>query len=171
VKSDSPLNLSPCRLFVLLRSLLSCGGDGLIAVYDVANELNRRGYNAKPIHTRKGSATMTLERTSQMRVNEQLVMARRLLVAPLVLSCVSHSREFAVSCIQWYPFDTGLFISGSMDGKVAVWDTNTFTCAHAFKLNGIVHAAKMSEVATTHSLIASQLPTQTHRKSGSSEAR
>lgn len=43
-----------------------------------------------------------------------------------------------------------------MDGQVTVWDTNTFTVAHAFKLNGITHAARMSPVATTHSLIASQ---------------
>jgi DNA excision repair protein ERCC-8 len=67
----------------------------------------------------------------------------------------SYQREYAVSCVQWYPYDTGLFISGSMDGQVTVWDTNTFTVAHTFKLNGIAHAARMSPVATTHSLIAS----------------
>jgi hypothetical protein len=42
----------------LCCSLLSCGGDGLIAVYDVANELNKRGYRAKALHTRKKSVEL-----------------------------------------------------------------------------------------------------------------
>lgn len=68
----------------------------------------------------------------------------------------SSSREFAVSCVQWYPFDTGMFISGSMDGRVSLFDTNTFSIAHQFRLNAIVHAATLSSVATAHALIASQ---------------
>lgn len=102
-------------------SLLSCGGDGLISVYDVSNELDKRGYTAKPIQSSK-----------------------------------RQTRDLAVSCIQWYPFDNGMFTSGSFDGNVCVWDTNTFTTAHTFKLGGLVNAAKMSSVASTHSLIASQ---------------
>ena len=32
----------------------------------------------------------------------------------------------SVTSVQCYPLDTGLFISGSNDGTVRVWDTNTF---------------------------------------------
>jgi DNA excision repair protein ERCC-8 len=30
-----------------------------------------------------------------------------------------------VTCVVWYPVDTGLFVTGSADKQVKVWDTNT----------------------------------------------
>lgn len=33
---------------------------------------------------------------------------------------------FCTVLVQWYPFDTGMFISGGVDGRVKVWDTNDF---------------------------------------------
>jgi WD40 repeat protein len=30
-----------------------------------------------------------------------------------------------VSSVQWYPIDTGLFITGSFDKNINLWDTNT----------------------------------------------
>lgn len=33
--------------------------------------------------------------------------------------------KFAVSSAIWYPVDTGLFVTGSFDHYVKVWDTNT----------------------------------------------
>lgn len=33
--------------------------------------------------------------------------------------------KYAVSSAIWYPIDTGLFISGSFDHSIKVWDTNT----------------------------------------------
>ena len=34
--------------------------------------------------------------------------------------------KYGVSSIKWYPIDNGMFISGSLDGTVMVWDTNLF---------------------------------------------
>lgn len=33
--------------------------------------------------------------------------------------------KYAVSSAIWYPIDTGLFITGSYDHLIKVWDTNT----------------------------------------------
>ena len=33
--------------------------------------------------------------------------------------------KYAVSSATWYPFDTGLFVTGSFDHHINVWDTNT----------------------------------------------
>lgn len=33
--------------------------------------------------------------------------------------------KYAVSSAIWYPVDTGLFITGSYDHYIKVWDTNT----------------------------------------------
>ena len=46
--------------------------------------------------------------------------------------------KHSVTAVQWYPMDTGLFISGSTDGSVRVWDTNTFTSAGIFDLGSKV---------------------------------
>ena len=31
---------------------------------------------------------------------------------------------FLVSCVCWYPVDTGMFVTGSYDKTIKVWDTN-----------------------------------------------
>lgn len=35
------------------------------------------------------------------------------------------AHKYAVSSAIWYPIDTGLFITGSFDHFINVWDTNT----------------------------------------------
>ena len=34
------------------------------------------------------------------------------------------AHSFSISCIQWYPIDTGMFFTSGMDNKFKVWDTN-----------------------------------------------
>ena len=36
-----------------------------------------------------------------------------------------HGHKYAISSAIWYPIDTGLFITGSYDHYINVWDTNT----------------------------------------------
>lgn len=35
------------------------------------------------------------------------------------------SHRYAISSAIWYPIDTGLFVTGSYDHRINVWDTNT----------------------------------------------
>lgn len=36
-----------------------------------------------------------------------------------------HGHKYAISSAIWYPVDTGLFVTGSFDHHINVWDTNT----------------------------------------------
>ncbi|XP_050212417.1 WD repeat-containing protein ATCSA-1 [Mercurialis annua] len=64
------------------------------------------------------------------------------------------AHKYAVSSATWYPVDTGLFVTGSYDHYIKVWDTNTTQVVVDFKLPGKVYRTAMSALATTHMLIA-----------------
>lgn len=62
--------------------------------------------------------------------------------------------KYAISSAIWYPVDTGLFVTGSYDHHIKVWDTNTTQVVMNFKMPGKVYRTAMSTVATSHMLIA-----------------
>ncbi|EXB39828.1 DNA excision repair protein ERCC-8 [Morus notabilis] len=62
--------------------------------------------------------------------------------------------QYAVSSAVWYPIDTGLFVTGSYDYHINVWDTNTTQVVTNFKMPGKVYKTAMSSLATSHMLIA-----------------
>ncbi|KAK9270016.1 hypothetical protein L1049_025589 [Liquidambar formosana] len=65
-----------------------------------------------------------------------------------------HGHKYAISSAIWYPIDTGLFITGSYDHFINVWDTNTTQVVMNFKMPGKVYRTAMSSLATSHMLIA-----------------
>ncbi|KAL6504586.1 WD repeat-containing protein ATCSA-1 [Orobanche hederae] len=65
-----------------------------------------------------------------------------------------HGHKFAISSAIWYPIDTGLFVTGSYDHHINVWDTNTTQVVMNFKMPGKVYRNSMSSVARSHMLIA-----------------
>ncbi|CAA3025702.1 DNA excision repair ERCC-8 [Olea europaea subsp. europaea] len=66
-----------------------------------------------------------------------------------------HGHKYAISSATWYPVDTGLFITGSYDHHINVWDTNTTQVVMTFKMPGKVYRTAMSSIAKSHMLIAS----------------
>lgn len=66
-----------------------------------------------------------------------------------------HGHKYAISSAMWYPVDTGLFITGSYDHHINVWDTNTTQAVVTFKMPGKVYGTAMSSLAKSHMLIAS----------------
>ncbi|GAV56576.1 WD40 domain-containing protein [Cephalotus follicularis] len=62
--------------------------------------------------------------------------------------------KYAISSAIWYPIDTGLFITGSYDHYIKVWDTNTTQVVMNFKMPGKVYRVAMSSLSTSHMLIA-----------------
>jgi DNA excision repair protein ERCC-8 len=60
-----------------------------------------------------------------------------------------------VYSVCWYPHDNGMFVSGSQDKTVKVWDTNALEAVLTFNLEGPVYETRMSPVETsTHNLVA-----------------
>ncbi|KAL3664887.1 hypothetical protein V7S43_010065 [Phytophthora oleae] len=66
----------------------------------------------------------------------------------------AQSLQFGISMVDWYPVDSGLCISSSLDEHVKVWDAETFSCVSTLPLRSKVFGAKFSPVSMTHSLIA-----------------
>ena len=52
--------------------------------------------------------------------------------------------KFSINSIKWFPKDTGIFISGSSDKCVQVWDTNEMAAVDKFKFSGHVYDAQLS---------------------------
>lgn len=42
--------------------------------------------------------------------------------------------QFGVSAIQWWPFDNGMFVTSSFDGRVNVWDPNAMDQVYSFDM-------------------------------------
>lgn len=108
------------------RYLLSGASDGSTAAYDIQNATDYEGAGAVAKHR------------SLFVVDKQH----------------DHGHKFSVSSAIWYPVDTGLFITGSFDSYVKVWDTNTTQVVMDFKMPGKVYGTAMSAIATAHMLIA-----------------
>ncbi|XP_075323871.1 DNA excision repair protein ERCC-8 isoform X3 [Odontesthes bonariensis] len=62
--------------------------------------------------------------------------------------------KFSVETVQWYPCDTGMFVSSSFDKTMKVWDTETLKPAEVFEFEGNVYSHHQSPIARKHSLIA-----------------
>ncbi|KAK6130806.1 hypothetical protein DH2020_035447 [Rehmannia glutinosa] len=108
------------------RYLLAGASDATVAVYDIqrATSYEGRGLIAK--------------HNSLFVINKQH----------------EHGHKYAISSAIWYPIDTGLFVTGSYDHHINVWDTNTTQVVMNFKMPGKVYRNAMSSIARSHMLIA-----------------
>eukprot|EP01108_Squamamoeba_japonica_P006843 TRINITY_DN5617_c0_g1_i1.p2 TRINITY_DN5617_c0_g1~~TRINITY_DN5617_c0_g1_i1.p2 ORF type:complete len:431 (-),score=215.99 TRINITY_DN5617_c0_g1_i1:30-1322(-) len=64
------------------------------------------------------------------------------------------AHRHAISSLAWFAHDAGLFVSGSYDHRVCVWDAENMQVAASFDLRSKVYAVALSPIATTHSLVA-----------------
>ncbi|XP_024635204.1 WD repeat-containing protein ATCSA-1 isoform X1 [Medicago truncatula] len=108
------------------RYLLSAASDASVAVYDVHRPSD---FNGDGLIT-KHNCLFFVDKQHQL------------------------AHKYAVSSAIWYPIDTGLFITGSYDHHVNVWDTNTTQVVVNFKMPGKVYKTAMSTLSTSHTLIA-----------------
>lgn len=65
-----------------------------------------------------------------------------------------NSHKHSVETVQWYPKDTGMFLSSSVDQTLRVWDTNALQVVEKFRLEGIVYHHQMPVNARKHCLVA-----------------
>ncbi|XP_022772919.1 DNA excision repair protein ERCC-8-like isoform X2 [Durio zibethinus] len=108
------------------RYLLSGASDASAAIYDIQRATNYEGNGLIAKHK------------SIVSVDKQH----------------EKGHKYAISSAIWYPVDTGLFITGSYDHNIKVWDTNTTKVVMNFKMPGKVYRTAMSTLATSHMLIA-----------------
>ncbi len=85
------------------RYLLAAAGDGAIEIYDV------RDANAACAGGGAGRGALRLAPVGSVRARSRPESAHR----------------FAATCVAWYPVDSGMFVSGSADKSLRLWDTNT----------------------------------------------
>ncbi|KZV45120.1 DNA excision repair protein ERCC-8-like [Dorcoceras hygrometricum] len=108
------------------RYLLAGAADATVAVYDVQRATSYEG------------GGLIAKHKSVVVINKQ----------------PENGHRYAISSAVWYPMDTGLFITGSYDHHVNVWDTNTTQVVQNFKMPGKVYKIAMSSQARSHMLIA-----------------
>ncbi|GFQ06297.1 DNA excision repair protein ercc-8 [Phtheirospermum japonicum] len=108
------------------RYLLAGASDATVAVYDIQRAT---GYYGRGLIAKHNSL---------FTINKQH----------------GHGHKYAISSAIWYPIDTGLFVTGSYDHHVNVWDTNTTQVVMNFKMPGKVYRNAMSPIARSHMLIA-----------------
>ncbi|KAG5048212.1 hypothetical protein GLYMA_04G045700v4 [Glycine max] len=112
------------------RYLLSAASDASVAVYDVQRPTVYEAGGGGGGGISKHSSIFVVDKQHQQ------------------------GHKYAVSTAIWYPIDTGLFVTGSYDHHINVWDTNTTQVVVNFKMPGKVHRAAMSNLSTSHMLIA-----------------
>lgn len=103
------------------RYLLSGASDSSVAVYDVQRATDYEGGG----HIAKHRSVFVVDKQHE------------------------HGHKYAISSAIWYPVDTGLFVTGSYDHYVKVWDTNctrVLILSNFFSLFGILphHAGAIS---------------------------
>lgn len=79
------------------RYLLAGAADGSVGVYDTQQPT----FVDSALHVAKHEALFTVDKSVHL------------------------GHIFSVSSVQWYPVDTGLFVTGSYDKNINLWDTNT----------------------------------------------
>lgn len=84
-------------------------------------------------------------------------------VSSLTVQCVAtiprkSVHQFGISSIQWWPHDTGMFISGSFDHTVKVWDTNEMEPVHSFDIDHRVYSVDTNRIGDSLVAVASDQP-------------
>ncbi|KAJ3107512.1 hypothetical protein HDU96_007856, partial [Phlyctochytrium bullatum] len=65
------------------------------------------------------------------------------------------AHHFSVTTVAWYPLDHGLFVSGSLDQSVRVWDATAVESVCAMDLGERVHQVAFSRFpGCTHAMVA-----------------
>lgn len=64
------------------------------------------------------------------------------------------AHKFSVECVQWFPGDTGMFLSSSTDQTLKCWDANTLMVAEQFDFQKGVNSHHISSIASKHTLVA-----------------
>ncbi|KAI5966063.1 hypothetical protein CANMA_003309 [Candida margitis] len=125
------------------RFLLSGSGDSSIKLWDLHQQDEIRKENEvdagfNKIHHHSKFDTFDYDNPVTAFTNVAIMPSREF-------------HKFGISALQWWPFDTGLFVSSSFDHSIKVWDTNELVPVYSFNLNNRVYSI---DICGESSLIA-----------------
>ncbi|KAK9822022.1 hypothetical protein WJX74_001472 [Apatococcus lobatus] len=103
---------------------------------------------------RSGKGRRLAHRLSRDRASLLDFSQRKLIVPQHEARNNSSSHKYSITSVAWYPIDSGLFATGSLDNDVKVWDTNIAQAVCTFPFGAAVCAIGMSPVAAAHCLVA-----------------
>jgi len=126
--------------------MLSGGSDGVIVIYDLENNSKKLQYSCKTVCTVGRSVWPPFP--SQWSTDHQMAVWYFLILMCCQVMCdfhcflwrsSRHVHKFSVETVQWYPHDTGMFVSSSFDKTMKVWDTETLKVRETTFLTVITH--------------------------------
>ncbi|CAK8689646.1 DNA excision repair protein ERCC-8-like [Clavelina lepadiformis] len=65
-----------------------------------------------------------------------------------------HQHKKTINYVQWYPHDTGMFVTSAFDGTIKIWDTNHMKPVETMDIKHAVYNHHISPISASHSLIA-----------------
>ena len=114
------------------RYVLAGSADGSIYIHDLANFCGIPRHNSNLIATVKGDGAVRDAVTSYQLMSRDIgsremwmpLHNRRRGATSGLHSEKSHGHSNSVTTVQWYPEDSGIFVTSGMDGTVKMWDAN-----------------------------------------------
>lgn len=79
--------------------------------------------------------------------------------SPTTYRICSDHESHAISVVEWYVHDNGIFTTSSVDKMVRIWDTNELCVVEKFKFSGPVYTHSMAS-SESHCLIAGEVEMQ-----------
>lgn len=75
-------------------------------------------------------------------------------VEQIIAKTHKYAHKFSTESVQWYPQDSGLFITGSMDKSLKIWDSNHMRPVETVKFDSRIYQVHMSTNSASKCLIA-----------------
>lgn len=110
--------------------LLSGGLDGMVAMYD----LHGADYSCKEMRRRSVKNISMACNSLRSRGNRGGAG-----------STTGPTLSVAISSVNWYPEDSGIFATTDYDGNLNIWDTNEFVIVGNFNLRSKIFNAKFKD--------------------------
>ncbi|GAX76294.1 hypothetical protein CEUSTIGMA_g3739.t1 [Chlamydomonas eustigma] len=131
------------------RYLLSGSADATVAIFDIQQDQSAVSQSQAPTESAELGEHQPLVFIERLVAGTATFRNRRVTQVP-----EGDGHRYRVSCVCWYTVDSGLFVTGSYDKTIKVWDTNRQQVTCTFTFTAPVMAAAMSASAANHTLIA-----------------
>lgn len=121
-------------------------------------QVHKSGINCVDIDIREGKYLLSSSSNGKIAIHdvEDCFYAAKFQCKAVVTvdNSLKDSHKKSVETVQWYPNDTGMFLSSSVDRTLRVWDTNALEVVEKFHVEGIIYHHQMPIHSSKHNLVA-----------------